>query len=600
MDEIENMKKVVAKACAVVEEATGVQFGAKQLKMVESRLKRHLNELGVDFSNYLAYYESNPDQEKEALISLLTTHHTYFFREFVHFEFLESALPALLENVRQRGEKKLSVWSAACSRGQEVYSLAMHLEHHLAGHPYEILGSDVDKDSVKIAGNGVYKYEEIKEIPLTYLKQHWARGSGNISEFAKVKKSLRDHCEFSPGNLLDLSSFRGRKFDVIFCRNVFIYFTLDQVKQITLQLQEFLHPGGILIIGLSESLHGMKLQLKAIGPSVYQLEKPAEAQPTAKSIEQPQPKVVQAITPKIEAPRVLRVVCIDDSNSILTLMKKILVKDKGFEIVGTAENGEVGAKLVAEKKPDLVTLDLHMPVCSGIEYLAKYQGADSPPVVVVSSVNREDTELAQKALKLGASDYVEKPALNNLKERAEELYTKLRTAFKSKGKNLQLDLDANFAQSTSPISNESCLRIFVCRNTDFQNVAQTLREGISATTYVAVEGSPKDFFDQLKQAGIPVQAAPSKPGPGAVSVGEIAMVAKATNNFKGKVSVLVFGAPKGYPELLRHNQIQVIAEDLGGGKAQEPYASRADDIVPVTSFSFLSQQYFAKKEKKAA
>lgn len=488
MNDSENMKKVVAKACAVVEEATGVQFGTKKLNMVESRLKRHLSELGLDFSNYLSHFEANQEKEREALISLLTTHHTYFFREFVHFEFLENDYPRLLENVRQRGDKKLSVWSAACSRGQEVYSLAMHLDHHLDGHPFEILGSDVDKDSVKIASNGVYKFDEIKEIPLSYLKQHWTRGTGNIADFAKAKKSLRDHCEFLPGNLLDLSSFQNRKFDVIFCRNVFIYFTLDQVKQISRQLREFLHPGGILVIGLSESLHGMNLQLKAIGPSVYQLEKPADAKPLPKSIDNSEPITIKKIEPKIEAPRILKVVCIDDSSSILTLMKKILVKDKGFEIVGTAENGEVGAKLISEKKPDLVTLDLHMPVCSGIEYLAKYHGAESPPVVVVSSVNREDTELAQKALKLGASDYVEKPALNNLKERAEELYTKLRTAFKSKGQDLKLDLDSNFAQTNSSFNSESCLRVLVCRNADFQKVAQTLREGISVATYVAVEG----------------------------------------------------------------------------------------------------------------
>jgi chemotaxis protein methyltransferase CheR len=599
MSETIDSKKVVAMACALVEKATGVQFGAKQLNMVESRLKRHLAELGLDFSGYLSYYEQNQEKEKEALIALLTTHHTYFFREFVHFEFLEAALPALLENVKQRGEKTLSLWSAACSRGQEVYSLAMHLDHHLAGQPYSILGTDVDKDSVKVASNGVYKYDEIKEVPLTYLKQHWARGTGKIAEFAKVKKSLREHCEFLPGNLLDLAPFQNRKFDVIFCRNVFIYFTLDQVKQITEQLRTHLHPGGILILGLSESLHGLKIPMKAIGPSVYQVETPKKPMESGTAAA-PTPVPAAPIVPKIEIPPVLKVVCIDDSTSILALMKKILVKDHGFQIVGTAENGEIGAKLVAELKPDLVTLDLHMPVCSGIEYLAKYHNASSPPVVVVSSVNREDNELAQKALKLGASDYVEKPALNNLKERAQELYAKLRTAHKSKGQELQLELDKTFAKTDSVENRDNCCRILICKNTEFKKVTDILREGNSALTYIAVEGSPKDFFDQLKQEGFTAQAAPSKPNPGAVSVGEIAMVAKATKNFAGKVSVMVFGSPKGYPELLQHANLQILAEDLGGGKAQEPYASRADDVLPCTSFSYLAQQFFAKKERKVA
>lgn len=614
-------KNVIDAACAIVEKATGVQFGAKQMKMVESRLRRHLSELGLDFSNYLPYLRENEEKEKEALISLLTTHHTYFFREFVHFEYVESVLTAIKENVLKRGGDKIEVWSAACSRGQEVYSLAMHLEAHLMGFPYRILGTDVDKDSVKIASNGVYKYEEIKEVPLSYLGNHWARGTGNISDYVKVKKSLRDHCDFQPGNLLDLHAVENQKFDLIFCRNVFIYFTLDQVKQITEKLKNHLHPGGILIIGLSESLHGLNLNLKAVGPSVYQLEervvalskeKPSQRPSPTLSHSNPKPTNIEPVRPLGGSPKdvheenpssqpaVLRVVCIDDSNSILALMKKILVKEKGFEVVGTAENGKIGAEKVKELKPDLVTLDLHMPTCGGIEYLEQFQKPDWPPVIVVSSVNREDTDLAQKALKLGASDYVEKPALNNLKERAEELYAKLRTAWKIRGRKRVLSLDSTFATKTEIRSPESFCRILLCKNTDLEKVISILKEGNQVPTFVAVEGSPKDFFDALKSKGFTVQAAPSQPATGSVSVGEIPMVRKATQNFPGKVSLMVFGQPRGYPELLQYSQLQVLAEDLGSGKAQEPYASRADDILPITSFSFLAQQYFSKKEKKAS
>jgi chemotaxis protein methyltransferase CheR len=584
-----DQKKAVDEACLIVEKATGVQFGPKQQKMVESRLQRRLSDLGLkDFSQYLSYLRENFEKEKEELISLLTTHHTYFFREFVHFEFLESALPNLMNNAKKRGADKIEIWSAACSRGQEVYSLAMHIKAHAPTYPFHILGTDVDRDSVKVADNGVYKYEEIKEVPLLYLGDHWSRGTGNISDFVKAKKTIRENCEFLPGNLLDLSPFENRKFDLIFCRNVFIYFTLDQVKLITDQLRARLHPGGILIIGLSESLHGLGTKMKPIGPSVYQMEVESKAQPN------------MHIAPVVAKPTPpTRVLCIDDSKSILALMKKILVKEKGFEVVGTAENGEIGAKLISQLKPDLITLDLHMPVCGGIDYLKKYHNSESPPVVIVSSVNREDTELAQQTLKLGASDYVEKPALNNLKEKSEELYAKLRTAVKNHGKKSNLSLDASFSKITEMKTVENAARILLCKNEDLSSVVAILKEGISLATFVAVDGSPKAAFDELKKLGFPTQAAPSIPGVNAISVGEISLVRKAAATFE-KVSLMVIGSPNGFPELLNFTNLQILVEDLGGGKGKEPYASRAEDIVPITSFSFLSTQFFSKRGKKSA
>jgi chemotaxis protein methyltransferase CheR len=584
-----DQKKAVDEACSIVEKATGVQFGPKQQKMVESRLQRRLSDLGFkEFSQYLSYLAENYDKEKEELISLLTTHHTYFFREFVHFEFLESALPNLMNNAKKRGGEKIEIWSAACSRGQEVYSLAMHIKAHAPAFPFHILGTDVDRDSVKVAENGVYKYEEIKEVPLHYLGDHWSRGSGKISDYVKAKKSIRDNCEFLSGNLLDLSPFQNRKFDVIFCRNVFIYFTLDQVKLITDQLRERLHPGGILIIGLSESLHGLGTKMKPIGPSVYQLEVESKVTPIVNTI---------SVSAKPQTP--LRVVCVDDSKSILALMKKILVKEKGFEVIGTAENGEIGAQLISELKPDLVTLDLHMPVCGGIDYLKKYHNADSPPVVIVSSVNREDTELAQQTLKLGASDYIEKPALNNLKEKSEELYVKLRTAAKNHGTKSNLSLDTSFSKLTEMKKVEKAARILLCKNEDLSSVIKILREGILVATFIAVDGSPKAAFDELKKLGFHTQAAPSIPGVNAISVGEISLVKKAVDTFE-KVSLMVVGSPNAYTELLNFKNLQILAEDLGGGKGKEPYASLAEDIVPITSFTFLSTQFFSKREKKSA
>ena len=191
----------------VVSLRAGIQLGAAQHSMVESRVRKRLVELGIaTLEEYAEYYRENEGEESEELISLLTTHHTYFFREPVQFRFLEEvALPQALNRMRARGESKLRIWSAACSTGQEVYTLAMFLQHHLPvlapGVGFEILGTDVDKQSVTTARNGVYALREMKSIPLLYTADHWAKGSGDISGFAKAKPSLRDHCRFESYNL---------------------------------------------------------------------------------------------------------------------------------------------------------------------------------------------------------------------------------------------------------------------------------------------------------------------------------------------------------------------------------------------------------------
>lgn len=124
---------IVGKVSAIVSQLAGIQLGEKQSQMVESRLKVRMIKLGIETPDaYLAYLETHKDSETQALLSLMTTHHTYFFREFSHFEYLQTeGLAKAIASIRARGDNKLRVWSAACSRGQEVYSIAMFLNVHL-------------------------------------------------------------------------------------------------------------------------------------------------------------------------------------------------------------------------------------------------------------------------------------------------------------------------------------------------------------------------------------------------------------------------------------------------------------------------------------
>jgi len=227
----ESIRKVVGEVSRIVSEMAGIQLGEKQQSMVESRLKTRMLRMGINsFQEYLSYLTKNKESESQALLSLMTTHHTYFFREFAQFEFLlNKALPEIVEAAKKRADKTIRIWSAASSRGQEVYSLAMFFNFHLPQFAkdlkYEIWGTDIDPESVKIAKNGVYRMEEVNQCPAIYVGNNWIRGQGSVSEFMKIRDFLKQRCNFTTANLLDSDGFlKGREFDVVFCRNVFIYF----------------------------------------------------------------------------------------------------------------------------------------------------------------------------------------------------------------------------------------------------------------------------------------------------------------------------------------------------------------------------------------
>ncbi|MEO5969685.1 MAG: CheR family methyltransferase [Bdellovibrionia bacterium] len=409
---------VIKAICTLVSAQTGVQLGQKELPMVRARLKKRALFLGYSvLEDYFAYFRKHTKSELTPLISLLTTHHTSFFREFQQFEHLSrSILPELIVRVKSRSEKTVRVWSTGCSRGQEVYSLAMFLDFHLSQMApeldFQILGTDVDEESIAIAKNGVYQSREIKEVPLIFLSNHWTRGTGAISEFVRVGRKLRSHCSFDTVNMLSLPNWSDqRRFDLVFCRNVFIYFSYPQIKVVASDLLKTLDPSGHLFIGIAESINGLGLDITPCGPSVYRFK---NEMPATKSLAKQ----------KHSGP--IRVMCVDDSPTVQALMKLILRKDLGFEIVATANNGNEARQKLKLHKPDVITLDIHMPEEDGIEYLRRTFGPDHPPVVMVSSVSREDAILTLQAIELGASDYVEKPALDNLSERGEEIRMKLK------------------------------------------------------------------------------------------------------------------------------------------------------------------------------
>lgn len=437
----ELVKKVVHEVSTIVSEMAGIQLGEKQESMVENRLRTRLLKLGIArFEEYLTYLKGHKEAESQALLSLLTTHHTYFFREFSHFEYLlNHSLNPLIELARTRADKTIRIWSAACSRGQEVYSLAMffnfHLRHIAPDVKFEISASDVDPESVTFAKNGVYKTEELKQCPAMYMEGNWTRGTGDIQDYSKVKDFLKSFCKFQTVNLFTPDSFlANKKFDLIFCRNVFIYFKPEQIKDITNKFLQHLDPKGYIYLGVSESLNGLELPIALTGPSVYRHKEAVSAKPTRTRGEQYKvpsqlmndPKLIKAFEePTPQEQKIYEVLCVDDSQTIHALLAKILTPDNHFKIKAKAMNGREALDILKNQKFDIITLDLHMPEIDGVGFLKEYKG--EAPVVVLSSINRDDPSVAQQAIKLGAKDYIEKPSLENFAQACNEIRGKLKT-----------------------------------------------------------------------------------------------------------------------------------------------------------------------------
>ena len=428
-DEPKNViDSVIDQVAEVVSEMAGIQLGDKQRPMVESRLRSRMLKLKIDsFQDYLKYLNSHLESESQALLSLLTTHHTFFFREFNHFEFLlNKGLSRFVERARQRKDKTIRVWSAACSKGQEVYSLAMffrfHLMHMAPDIKFEIWGTDVDSASVKSAKNGVYKTDELRQSPAMYLDGNWIRGSGNVQKFSKAKDHLITNCHFETVNLLNSENFlKNKSFDLIFCRNVFIYFSQEQIQKITKDFIKHLDPEGFLVLGVSETLNGLPLNIEPTGPSIYQHKKVP-----VKSVQgKPIAPTVAKQTPRAVPEKPVEVLCIDDSPIIHTLLSKILVPEHGFKITAKASNGREAIEILKTKKFDAITLDMHMPELDGVGFLKEYKDR-SAPIVILSSVNRDDPSIAQKALAQGANDYIEKPSLENLSQASNEIRSKIK------------------------------------------------------------------------------------------------------------------------------------------------------------------------------
>lgn len=271
MKDFNRLSRFIHKEC-------GINITPTKRVMLEGRLNRRLKRLGMrSFTEYCDYLFSKQGIEGELIwmIDEVTTNKTDFFREPVHFEYLAGrVLPELADNARRFGHKRLAVWSAGCSSGEEPYTLAMVINEFIDANPganlsYLIIATDISPSVLEKAEKAVYEDEKVIPVPLEMKKKYLLRGKDRMKNFVRVVPELRERVKFRRLNFMD-SDFGFREtIDIIFCRNVIIYFDRQTQEILLNKFCRCLSPGGYVFMGHSETLFGMDIPLVQTAPTIY-------------------------------------------------------------------------------------------------------------------------------------------------------------------------------------------------------------------------------------------------------------------------------------------------------------------------------------------
>jgi chemotaxis protein methyltransferase CheR len=246
-------------------EVAGINMSSAKKPLVCGRLERRLNHYNLrSYGEYFKLLKSGREpSEQQVAIDLLTTNETHLFRESEHFDLLRRmALEA------SGGGRAFRVWSAASSTGEEPYSIAMVLDDALPGGGWEVLGSDISTRVLERARLGHYPLERARNVPMPYLRKYCLRGIGKEQGTLLICRALRQKVQFAQINLNNALPSIGL-FDVVFLRNVMIYFDVETKQQIVSRVVNQLREGGVLFTGHSESLNGISANLVAIESAVY-------------------------------------------------------------------------------------------------------------------------------------------------------------------------------------------------------------------------------------------------------------------------------------------------------------------------------------------
>jgi chemotaxis protein methyltransferase CheR len=254
----------------------GICLSPTKKAFLEARLSRRLRELGMD--SFQAYYQhvtqNQNGGELEQLLDRVSTNKTHFFREPRQFEFLEQQILPDWKTDGNSGSRprRIRAWSAGCSTGEEPYSLAMILLDHFprgSGWEIEIIATDLSSRALKSARKAVWSIAKANEIPQSYLKRFMRKGTGSQHAYMKAGPEIQSIIRFQHLNLNDNHYAVTEPFDLIFCRNVLIYFDAESRARVVDRLVNYLAPAGFLLVGHAESLSGVSDRIRHVRPTIY-------------------------------------------------------------------------------------------------------------------------------------------------------------------------------------------------------------------------------------------------------------------------------------------------------------------------------------------
>jgi chemotaxis protein methyltransferase CheR len=258
----------------LIYEQSGINLNPDKKTMLELRVKRRLRSLNLNsYAEYCEYLFAHHGQKQELvhLIDVVTTNKTDFFREPGHFEALvQRALPDIMAS--NESGRPLLIWSAACSTGEEPYTLAIVLKEYGLSHQgfrFRILATDISTAVLEKATLGVYSHEVVRPIPRDLQRKYFMRSRNPNSQVLRVVPELRSLVEFRRLNFMDADFGLSERADVIFCRNALIYFDRPTQEKILQKLTRYLAPGGYTFVGHAETLHDMDVPLVPVAPALY-------------------------------------------------------------------------------------------------------------------------------------------------------------------------------------------------------------------------------------------------------------------------------------------------------------------------------------------
>lgn len=256
----------------LVYDFAGIDLNDSKKNLVYNRLAKRIRFLELDsFKEYLSFVEAQGESEFVHLINAITTNLTFFFRENHHFEYLaNTVIPSIIEhNKNNKNNKKIRIWSAGCSTGEEPYSLAIVLKEAVpSGWDARVLATDLDTNVVETGRTGVYKIDRLKGVSEARKKRWFLKGTGSKDGYVRVKPELQQIIDFGQINLMNEWPIKDT-IDVIFCRNVVIYFDKETQAKLFDRYANLLPEDGHLFIGHSESLYKVCDRFELLGQTIY-------------------------------------------------------------------------------------------------------------------------------------------------------------------------------------------------------------------------------------------------------------------------------------------------------------------------------------------